>query len=250
GKTIPDDFTADEYDTDEEEEEENFDDSLIITPNHSTPNTPILSHSFSPCASTPLGYNQMLENGPTSYIPKNETKQFKDGSPELSYEWCLEDKIWLLDEETRIGESVKETENDVKLDSPILAFMKSDKKDIDKTALTRKKSYKKNRTSGIAGKGLKKVYIARALSDLISCCKAYKFTGNFDFEKSFNDITSISEWKSTNLSNRSKQEYIDFTKSRLMRIYPSKIRVTSSNFDPVSHWTSGCQMVALNFQTW
>ncbi|RKO88566.1 phosphatidylinositol-specific phospholipase C [Blyttiomyces helicus] len=35
----------------------------------------------------------------------------------------------------------------------------------------------------------------------------------------------------------------------LTRIYPATIRVTSSNYDPVPHWEAGCQMVAMNYQT-
>jgi hypothetical protein len=32
-------------------------------------------------------------------------------------------------------------------------------------------------------------------------------------------------------------------------VYPAGTRVDSSNYDPRPHWSMGCQMVALNFQT-
>ena len=44
-------------------------------------------------------------------------------------------------------------------------------------------------------------------------------------------------------------EFLDFTHKQLVRIYPSGTRVNSSNYDPVLYWKSGCQLVALNFQT-
>jgi phosphatidylinositol phospholipase C delta len=36
----------------------------------------------------------------------------------------------------------------------------------------------------------------------------------------------------------------------LMRVYPSPSRVFSTNFEPLSHWRSGVQMAALNWQTY
>ena len=34
-----------------------------------------------------------------------------------------------------------------------------------------------------------------------------------------------------------------------MRVYPSGMRIDSSNFNPVSVWSCGIQMVAMNYQT-
>ena len=39
------------------------------------------------------------------------------------------------------------------------------------------------------------------------------------------------------------------TRRHNIRIYPMGSRVDSSNYDPRVHWSMGCQMVALNFQT-
>ena len=41
---------------------------------------------------------------------------------------------------------------------------------------------------------------------------------------------------------------ISFTQRHFIRVYPNAIRVDSSNFDPMTAWLSGSQMVALNFQ--
>jgi len=43
--------------------------------------------------------------------------------------------------------------------------------------------------------------------------------------------------------------YIEFNTRQLSRIYPKGSRVDSSNYDPTPFWASGCQVVALNYQT-
>jgi hypothetical protein len=39
------------------------------------------------------------------------------------------------------------------------------------------------------------------------------------------------------------------TNDKVIRVYPSPLRVTSSNYNPLPFWSTGIQMVALNFQT-
>ena len=36
---------------------------------------------------------------------------------------------------------------------------------------------------------------------------------------------------------------------RMVRVYPSGMRIDSSNFNPLSVWACGIQMVAMNYQT-
>jgi len=43
--------------------------------------------------------------------------------------------------------------------------------------------------------------------------------------------------------------YVEFNSRQLSRIYPKGSRVDSSNYDPTPFWASGCQVVALNYQT-
>jgi hypothetical protein len=45
------------------------------------------------------------------------------------------------------------------------------------------------------------------------------------------------------------KDFLRYTQTRLMRVYPGPLRVDSSNFNPSLYWAVGCQMVALNFQT-
>lgn len=40
-----------------------------------------------------------------------------------------------------------------------------------------------------------------------------------------------------------------YAKNHLIRVYPAVGRVDSSNYDPVPAWNTGCQIVALNYQT-
>lgn len=62
-------------------------------------------------------------------------------------------------------------------------------------------------------------------------------------------MSSIGERSSTSLLEKQREEYVLHNKKFMTRVYPSSIRVNSSNYDPISHWLVGCQMVALNFQT-
>lgn len=42
---------------------------------------------------------------------------------------------------------------------------------------------------------------------------------------------------------------VKHSRARLVRLYPSVTRLTSSNFDPVRYWGVGCQIVAINWQS-
>ena len=46
-----------------------------------------------------------------------------------------------------------------------------------------------------------------------------------------------------------REEWIKFNETHLSRVYPSGKRVDSSNFSPVTGWSTGCQLMAVNFQT-
>ncbi|KAJ2596573.1 1-phosphatidylinositol 4,5-bisphosphate phosphodiesterase delta-1, partial [Coemansia sp. RSA 1804] len=94
--------------------------------------------------------------------------------------------------------------------------------------------------------------VAPELSDLIVYCKAVHFEG-FDGvegpEPAFDQVTSLSESSSNQLMRQNPQKYADYNALQMTRVYPSFSRFTSTNFNPISHWASGCQLVALNFQT-
>jgi hypothetical protein len=64
-----------------------------------------------------------------------------------------------------------------------------------------------------------------------------------------NHISSITERKALALAQKAPVEFMNFTSKQLVRIYPAGTRVNSSNYDPIPYWSVGCQVVALNFQT-
>ena len=95
--------------------------------------------------------------------------------------------------------------------------------------------------------------ICEELSDLGVYIQGRKFI-NFSLpeSKTFNHCFSISE-KVLNsmLKDDVRRVQVDKHNRRyLMRTYPSKIRLTSTNFSPIPYWSHGVQMVATNWQTY
>ncbi|KAL3101092.1 hypothetical protein niasHS_001552 [Heterodera schachtii] len=91
--------------------------------------------------------------------------------------------------------------------------------------------------------------IASELSSLVIYCQAVPFHADFELQdprSSFYEMCSFSESKHDKLVERGLQL---FNKRQLSRVYPQASRFTSTNFNPVPMWNSGCHMVALNFQT-
>ncbi|XP_038137772.1 1-phosphatidylinositol 4,5-bisphosphate phosphodiesterase eta-2a isoform X2 [Cyprinodon tularosa] len=95
----------------------------------------------------------------------------------------------------------------------------------------------------------KTMKLSRALSDLV------KYTcsvGLYDIEAQANcswQVSSLSETKAHQLMQQKATSLIQFNQRQLSRIYPSSYRVDSSNFNPQPFWNSGCQLVALNYQS-
>lgn len=95
--------------------------------------------------------------------------------------------------------------------------------------------------------------ITDELSNLGIYLQGLKFR-NFSLpeSKTFNHCFSLSE-KSINsmLKDTIKCASIDkHNRKYFMRVYPSKIRLKSSNFLPMKYWSHGVQMVATNWQTY
>ncbi|KAI5093107.1 phospholipase C, delta 1b isoform X1 [Silurus meridionalis] len=98
----------------------------------------------------------------------------------------------------------------------------------------------------------KTLKLAKELSDLIIYCKSVKFQGfeSARTRQAFYEMASFKEWDALNFAEKSANEYIHYNVDKLSRVYPSgAVRTNSSNFSPVPLWNSGCQIVALNFQT-
>ena len=70
-------------------------------------------------------------------------------------------------------------------------------------------------------------------------------------KQSKDKMLSFNEAKGRKLCRNqvSREEWVKFNQSHLSRVYPSGSRVDSSNFCPITGWSSGCQLMALNLQT-
>ena len=95
--------------------------------------------------------------------------------------------------------------------------------------------------------------IIRTLGDLGVYARGLKFH-NLDLpeSKEYNHIFSLNEDRFENLSRDVEIHplLVEHNKQYLMRVYPAGYRIKSSNFDPISFWRRGVQMVALNWQTY
>jgi len=93
--------------------------------------------------------------------------------------------------------------------------------------------------------------VALELASLTVYCKSKPFKGittalvNAKHEYA----CCISEAASLDLYKHNIQKYVSLNQIQMTRVYPVGKRVTSSNFNPVPHWLSGSQVVALNYQT-
>lgn len=102
----------------------------------------------------------------------------------------------------------------------------------------------------------KKVKVSRVVEELSSFAiyiQGIKFK-NFSLpeSKTYNHCLSLSE-KSVNSMVKDPIKYNSLVKHNrkfLMRVYPSKMRLKSSNFIPIVFWSYGVQMVATNWQTY
>lgn len=95
--------------------------------------------------------------------------------------------------------------------------------------------------------------ICEELSKLGIYCQGLKFR-NFSLpeSKTFNHCFSLSE-KAINsmLKDSGKTESLNkHNRKFFMRVYPSKFRLSLSNFNPLIYWAHGVQMVATNWQTY
>lgn len=64
-------------------------------------------------------------------------------------------------------------------------------------------------------------------------------------------MISIDESKARKLNRleENRLDWVKYNQTHLSRVYPSGKRVDSSNFNPMTAWSKGCQLVALNLQT-
>ncbi|KOC61102.1 1-phosphatidylinositol 4,5-bisphosphate phosphodiesterase gamma-1 [Habropoda laboriosa] len=94
--------------------------------------------------------------------------------------------------------------------------------------------------------------IAKEMSNLIVYCRSVAF--NLDRIKTkgfiFNEMSSFPETKAEKLMCQQENKFfIKYHQVQFSRVYPKGQRIDSSNYNPVPMWNTGCQMVALNYQT-
>ncbi|XP_074921573.1 1-phosphatidylinositol 4,5-bisphosphate phosphodiesterase beta-2 isoform X5 [Chelonoidis abingdonii] len=89
------------------------------------------------------------------------------------------------------------------------------------------------------------------MSSLVNYIQPIKFD-SFDTSTEQNRsyvISSFTETKAYDLLTKSAEQFVEYNKRQMSRIYPKGTRMDSSNYMPQMFWNVGCQMVALNFQT-
>jgi hypothetical protein len=109
---------------------------------------------------------------------------------------------------------------------------------------------RKKKGDGKGGKGPK---LSKALSDLVivNATHFHSFDEDLVLPLQHFEINSFTESKSHKWTEErgTMAQYIENTRRRLSRVYPSGARINSSNYHPQPHWSAGAQMVALNWQT-
>lgn len=93
--------------------------------------------------------------------------------------------------------------------------------------------------------------LLKELSDLVTLCRSVQF---IDFptsskcQKSW-ELCSFHESLALRLASESPGDFVNHNKHFLSRVYPSPMRIDSSNMNPQDLWKCGCQIVSMNFQT-
>ncbi|CAG7731779.1 unnamed protein product [Allacma fusca] len=67
--------------------------------------------------------------------------------------------------------------------------------------------------------------------------------------RKFNEISSFNEGSAMKLMGSDPVYFCWFHEVQLSRVYPNGQRINSTNYNPITMWNAGCQLVALNYQT-
>ncbi|XP_062946273.1 1-phosphatidylinositol 4,5-bisphosphate phosphodiesterase beta-2 isoform X1 [Cynocephalus volans] len=139
-----------------------------------------------------------------------------------------EDTVWAAEEGTELEEEAEEEEALGSLDEEEMKKLQSDE--------------------GTAGL---EVTAYEEMSSLVNYIQPTKFI-SFELSAQKNRsyvISSFTELKAYDLLSKAPVQFVDYNKRQMSRIYPKGTRMDSSNYMPQMFWNTGCQMVALNFQT-
>ena len=93
--------------------------------------------------------------------------------------------------------------------------------------------------------------ISKKLSDCVNYIHAVHFHDFEESEKSgkYYHMSSFGEGKATKFVEEDGKAFVNYNRRQISRIYPGAKRQDSSNLKPVMYWNTGCQIVALNYQT-
>ncbi|XP_077108246.1 inactive phospholipase C-like protein 2 [Ranitomeya variabilis] len=103
----------------------------------------------------------------------------------------------------------------------------------------------------VNGTGSRRLRLCKELSDQVNLCQSVRFK---DFETSkrsqkYWQVCSFNEVTASRFANEYPEEFVKYNKKFLSRVYPSSMRIDSSNMNPQDFWKCGCQIVAMNYQT-
>jgi len=92
--------------------------------------------------------------------------------------------------------------------------------------------------------------VALELAKLTVYCKSKPFKGlkTALVNAKHQYACCVSEASSLDLYKHELANYVLLNQIQMTRVYPVGKRIMSSNYNPVPHWCSGCQVVALNYQ--
>jgi len=95
-----------------------------------------------------------------------------------------------------------------------------------------------------------KPQFATCLSDLLIYTAGVKYQG---FSKLVEYLPhhqfSVSERTGLRIMKENKADWIKHNFNHITRVYPKGFRLNSTNYDPLPYWSTGSQLVALNWQT-
>ncbi|XP_059811304.1 1-phosphatidylinositol 4,5-bisphosphate phosphodiesterase beta-3-like [Hypanus sabinus] len=145
---------------------------------------------------------------------------------------------------------------DCQLPRDLEEVVKVPRKSIDREAESdfdeeEEQDLKKQSSSTDEGTAGSEVNATEEMSTLVNYVEPVKFK-SFEVASKrdkYYEMSSMVETKGLEQLTKSPVEFVEYNKKQLSRIYPKGTRVDSSNYMPQVFWSTGCQMVALNFQT-
>ncbi|KAI0071890.1 PLC-like phosphodiesterase [Panus rudis PR-1116 ss-1] len=120
-----------------------------------------------------------------------------------------------------------------------------------RNALGRVSSVRRNKSKSPSPQALRpKVKMSFALVALLVYTVGVKCRGlNKKEQYAPEHVFSLSENTANKILKQSMMDLIKHNRSHLVRVYPKGLRIGSTNYEPHRYWSAGCQLVAINWQT-